>query len=147
MSGVAAANVLALLPDGGDQVSLNEIFRYFNWNLRFAVTIAEAKFLSEAPVVGVVICDTRLPDGRWQEMLSHLQHRPVEPPLIVASRLADERLWAEVLQLGGSDVLALPFAPQEVRRSVSIAWRHWCDKLRSARPAAKVMTTDPGSVI
>jgi hypothetical protein len=48
---------------------------------------------------------------------------PVPIPLIVASRLADDKLWAEVLNLGGSDVLALRFDHDEVIRSVSLAWR------------------------
>lgn len=34
--------------------------------------------------------------------------------LIVTSRLADVYLWAKVLSLGGHDVLAKPFTPEEV---------------------------------
>jgi DNA-binding response OmpR family regulator len=49
----------------------------------------------------------------------------VNPPdLIVASRLADEYLWAEVLNLGGYDVLAKPFNAEEVRRVVGLACEH-----------------------
>jgi DNA-binding NtrC family response regulator len=44
------------------------------------------------------------------------------PNLIVTSRLADDELWAEVLNLGGYDVLAQPFDPQEVYRIVFQAW-------------------------
>ena len=36
------------------------------------------------------------------------------PPLVVTSRLADDYLWSEVLNLGGWDVLAKPFRQQEV---------------------------------
>jgi hypothetical protein len=43
--------------------------------------------------------------------------------LVVASRLADERLWAEVLNLGGHDVLAMPFDAHEVRRVMESAVR------------------------
>jgi len=43
------------------------------------------------------------------------------PLLIVASRLADERLWAEVLNLGGYDVLLKPFEPAELRRVIGNA--------------------------
>ena len=38
------------------------------------------------------------------------------------SRLADEALWAEVLNLGGYDLLASPFDPIEVDRVVTLAW-------------------------
>jgi DNA-binding response OmpR family regulator len=44
-------------------------------------------------------------------------------PLIVTDRAADEALWAEVLNLGGFDVLAQPFDPTEVSRVVASAGR------------------------
>jgi DNA-binding response OmpR family regulator len=72
----------------------------------------------------VVICEKDLPDCTWQEILEELAALKHPPPLIVTSRLADERLWAEVLNLGGYDVLMKPFDPVEVVRVVSLAWRH-----------------------
>jgi len=52
--------------------------------------------------------------------------------LVVTSKLADESLWAEVLNLGGDDVLAQPFDHEEVTRVVRSAvrassdpWRPW----------------------
>ena len=44
--------------------------------------------------------------------------------MLVVSRHADERLWAEVLNLGGFDVLALPFDRDELRWALSSALRH-----------------------
>lgn len=44
------------------------------------------------------------------------------PQLIVADRLADEALWAEVLNLGRYDVPVMPFAHEEVLRVISMAW-------------------------
>jgi hypothetical protein len=41
---------------------------------------------------------------------------PFPPSLIVFSCLADEFLWAEVLNLGGFDVRMTPFEPEEVLR-------------------------------
>jgi hypothetical protein len=43
----------------------------------------------------------------------------------VFSRLADEYLWAEVLQLGGYDVLLKPFEEEEVARVALAAWLSW----------------------
>jgi DNA-binding response OmpR family regulator len=45
------------------------------------------------------------------------------PPLIVSDRLADEQLWAEVLSLGGYDLLMKPFDAKEVHHAVSTACR------------------------
>lgn len=65
------------------------------------------------------------------------------PNLIVSSRLADARLWVEVLNLGGFNVLVTPFETEEVLRVTFAAWHNWeCKKverslekrgLRSAR--------------
>jgi FixJ family two-component response regulator len=61
-------------------------------------------------------------------MLDHLTLLPYPPLLIVTSRLADERLWAEALNLGAWDVLAKPFEQDEVIRIVSVACQHWQDR-------------------
>jgi DNA-binding response OmpR family regulator len=63
----------------------------------------------------VVICERSLPDGDWKDLLGKT------PRLIVTSRVADEALWAEVLNLGGYDVLAQPFDELEVRQVVALA--------------------------
>ena len=45
------------------------------------------------------------------------------PNLIVSSPRADERLWAEVLNLGAFDLLmGAPFEPEEVLRVTESAW-------------------------
>jgi hypothetical protein len=43
----------------------------------------------------------------------------------VSSRLADESLWAEVLNLGGYDLLQTPFEPSELFRVLHLAWLSW----------------------
>jgi DNA-binding response OmpR family regulator len=69
----------------------------------------------------VVLCDQVFMDGDWRDLLNDLQHEQQMPPLIVSSRLADDRLWAEVLNLGGYDLLTKPFTPAEVSRVVRLA--------------------------
>jgi DNA-binding response OmpR family regulator len=71
----------------------------------------------------VVICDQTLADGDWRDLLVALQAEADAPPLIVVSRLADDRLWAEVLNLGGYDLLTKPFIAVEVTRVVRMAAR------------------------
>jgi DNA-binding response OmpR family regulator len=70
-----------------------------------------------------VICDDVFADGTWRDLLSDLQGEQEAPPLIVYSRMADNRLWAEVLNLGGRDVLIKPFHAPEVSRVVRMAAR------------------------
>jgi DNA-binding response OmpR family regulator len=45
--------------------------------------------------------------------------------LIVTSRLADEQLWAEALNLGAHDVLAKPYDHREVTWALYAAWQRW----------------------
>jgi DNA-binding NtrC family response regulator len=81
--------------------------------------------------VDVVITDSALPDnGGWKSILSVIECGGTRQPLIVASHSADEFLWAEVLNLGGFDVLSEPFIEEEVVRVFDGALR---ERLR--RPA------------
>jgi DNA-binding response OmpR family regulator len=57
----------------------------------------------------------------------------ISPILIVTSRLADEYLWAEALNVGAYDVLAKPFEREEVIRIVSLASRSWHDRHHRGR--------------
>ncbi len=75
--------------------------------------------------VPVVVCESDLQPGTWKEVLEELNTLADPPFLIVTSRLADERLWAEALNLGAYDVLAKPFDRTEVTRIVSSAWLRW----------------------
>ena len=59
------------------------------------------------------------------------------PNLIVTARLANDELWAEVLNLGGYNVLAQPFDQQEVYHVVFQAWH---EQKRRARGSAEGKT-------
>ena len=71
------------------------------------------------------MCESDLRPGTWKEVLEELRTLLDPPLLIVTSSFADERLWAEVLNLGGYNVLAQPFDSREVFRVVGNAWLHW----------------------
>lgn len=90
-----------------------------------ARTYREAVTLLCRDRIAVVLCERDLPDGKWKDLLSQVAPLSDPPCLIVTSRVADEYLWAEVLNLGGYDVLAKPFDVQEVRRVVTLACEHW----------------------
>jgi DNA-binding NtrC family response regulator len=71
--------------------------------------------------ISVVICEALLPDGNWKDLLARMVSAQASPVLVVTSNVADESLWAEVLNLGGYDVLAQPFDREEVARVVRSA--------------------------
>ena len=119
--------VLSVSPNEEDCASLERIFKC-GWTVVRSATVASAlSMLWEMPIP-IVMCDSEIKPGTWGEMLEHISLLPDPPLSIVTSRLADERLWAEALNLGAWDVLAKPFATDEVIRIVSIAWQHWQDR-------------------
>ena len=83
--------------------------------------------------ISIVVCERDLPDGTWRDVLEHLGSSPERPFLIVTSRLADGWLWAEVLNLGGYDVLAKPFDAKETRHVLETACLGRCDWSRGQR--------------
>jgi DNA-binding response OmpR family regulator len=108
-----------------DHLTLQAIFSHRNWRMQKANSYTEARRLLRDSQAAVVICERELPDGSWKDVLYELALLHVAPQLIVVSRLADDQLWAEVLNLGGFDVLEKPFEAAEVMRAVSMAWRHY----------------------
>jgi DNA-binding NtrC family response regulator len=66
--------------------------------------------------VSAIICEERLPDGTWLDVMNSVAKDSRRPPLlIVASRVADAALWGSVLNVGGYDLLAKPFNETEVQ--------------------------------
>src|SRR5258708_6771565 len=102
-----------------NHVFLKQVFRDTNWELREARTYRDALMILCTDRMPVVICESCLPDGNWKDILSQVAVLPDAPRLIVTSREPDERLWAEVLNMGGYDVLTTPFEKDEVIRAVS----------------------------
>lgn len=86
---------------------------------------ARAAGLLQANSFPVVLSERDLPDGSWRDVLNAVELCRSTPLLIVASRHADERLWAEVLNLGGFDVLMKPFEFTETTRVLAMACQQW----------------------
>jgi DNA-binding NtrC family response regulator len=128
---------LFVSPNDEDQWALIHILRPQGWAVDTARTCAEAMRSLEVEQAPVVITESRLADGTWKTLQNHLMHMEVPPKLIVTSRLADERLWAEVLNLGGFDVLAQPFNAGETLRCIGSACRHWHEEWLKAQAAAE----------
>ena len=85
--------------------------------------VQQARMAIRLHAPNIVLCEAQVRgSGNWQELLEEAQ--TAESLLLVVSRQADERLWAEVLNLGGFDVLALPFQSDELKRVLSSALRH-----------------------
>jgi DNA-binding response OmpR family regulator len=136
--------LLAVLPSGEGCDSILEVFSQFDWEVRLARTFSEALRVLRKRPVGVLLSECQFSDGHcWKDLLAECQWLECPPMLIVTDRQADERLWAEVLNLGGYDLLLRPFEPVEVLRVVSSAWLSW--KQERAHPRRKPLGLAAGA--
>jgi DNA-binding NtrC family response regulator len=115
-----------------DNSGLAAIFARSEWpscpNSEWKIEAAPS-LRSAVPALGkgglqIVVCEKNLGNDSWRDMLDYVRRQPDPPSLIVTSRVADDYLWAEALNLGAYDVLAAPFEPAEVVRVLSSAWLH-----------------------
>src|SRR5215469_2930781 len=108
--------VLSVSPAPQDHLMLRHALDCARWRVLAVATRRGALERLRANAVSVIVCESVLEDGTWRDLLGHNNRACADgTPLIVTSRLADEYLWSEVLNLGGYDVLAKPFSDREVR--------------------------------
>ncbi len=106
-----------------DHRFLGRVFSQQGWMLHKTRSLESAMDLLRRNPVPVVVTERDLPLGNWKDVLAAIQQLPQVPTLIVTARLADEYLWAEVLNLGGYDVLSQPFQVTELLWVFGNAWR------------------------
>src|SRR5512138_2456848 len=125
-AGVQPENLTILVsPDQEDHTSLASMLESTHWSVRGARTFEEAlQLLGDLQQPAVVACERQLPDGNWRDVFQFIENLRNPPPLVVVSRQADESLWAEVLNVGGYDVLSKPFEENEVQRVLTMARRY-----------------------
>lgn len=132
-------SVLSVSPMEEDHCSLQSIFGHSKWKLRKSHSIETALHCLHDQEIPVILCECDLAPGTWRDLVEHLGRLPYAPSVIVSSRIADERLWSEALNLGAWDVLAKPFKRTEVFCAVSAAWLHWRNRQQQEAAPLKVM--------
>ena len=123
--------ILSISPEEEDHTALFQILDKLPFLVTTARTCLEAAACLGLGQFGIILCECKLPDGNWTEILNRIESAAGQPLLIVTSRIADVSLWAEVLNLGGYDLLAKPFSHQEVRHVLTSAWVQKANPVRS----------------
>jgi DNA-binding NtrC family response regulator len=136
--------ILFVSPLEEDHGSLRKILHHAKWEIHDAYSYREALACLHVTEIGVVITERDLPGHCWQDLLDTAAKMCHGPNLVVSSRFADERLWAEVLNLGGYDVLYTPFEASEAMRVISLAWQQWDH--RRAKPTQREVAKAAGVV-
>lgn len=129
--------------DAQDQASLKRILRGYpsphapavTWDVRPEPSVQSVLAAIDREPIAIVICDRDWIADDWKSLLDRFAALPRPPLLIVASRLADDYLWAEALNLGAYDVIAKPFEASEVVRIAGLACAHW-NQCGGGQPAA-----------
>lgn len=116
-----STSVLSVSPDPEEHQALRRILPPANWKIAAVRSIAEAREYLSAFPVSIVLCARNLPDGDWKDLLRQVHQTDCPPEVVVFARHADDWLWADVLELGGYDVIESPFDGQELYRVASLA--------------------------
>jgi DNA-binding response OmpR family regulator len=131
--------ILAIGEFAADRLLLHDVCRKLGWRLREARDRKSALRILERQPVHVVIAETQVPNWNWKQVLNDLRRLAEQPQLIVTSRTADDYLWAEVLNIGGYDVLPQPLERDEVERVVAGARRQYIRP--PSRPVQSVLSS------
>jgi DNA-binding response OmpR family regulator len=103
--------------------TLVSILALEGWTTRYVSTCRDAiAFLDEYPT-GLVLCERKLSDGTWKTLLAVIETMQDAPLLVAFSNCPDESLCTETLNLGGYDIRAKRFDPNEVQRTIAAALR------------------------
>lgn len=127
--------LLLLSPHEEDMQVVQSVFVDPGWIVERHRSLSDAR--GALGKYAVILCERDLPDGNWKDVLDVLVSQQNPATLIVISRHADELLWAEVLNLGGYDVLQKPFDISEVTRVVGMAWQ----QQRKRRPGRELTSS------
>jgi len=138
---IATQAILVVGIGPSDGVCLDSIFLGSVWRPHPVDTCGQALDFLHRHRVSVVLSERDLSDGSWRQLLNGMADRRLAPKFIVSSRLADHRLWADVLSLGGFDVLMTPFDAKEVLWVTSSAHDEWGRK----QPQAPLRAASAGS--
>jgi len=116
------ARILSVSDCQLDHAALGRMVDAKEWQLTTAGNCQDAEVSLSRLGALVVFTDSVLPDGTWKDLLAMISSLDEPPLLVVTSRLADEHLWSEVLNLGGYDVLVKPFVEREVKHVLASVW-------------------------
>jgi DNA-binding NtrC family response regulator len=118
-------HVLLVSPSDSDCEQLRQTLSGTRWQVLHARSCADATALLAGNVVPVIIRDLECCDLGCVHSIRCLQVGVYPAPLIVVAPAPSFRLWEEVIDRGGFEVLSKPFDMTRVRRVLEFAHRHW----------------------
>jgi DNA-binding NtrC family response regulator len=124
---MAEALTLVFAGPKGRATTLRKIVEQAGWHLQSASDWRRALDLAEHVHASVFVYDRDANPEDWTEALDQIVESGGGPAFLMASRLADEQMWAELLVRRGYDLLMTPFDRAEVLRAIESAHLHRSD--------------------
>jgi DNA-binding NtrC family response regulator len=118
--------LLLVSPSESDSETLRQALAGTRWRLVHVKSCAGAAPLLASHVFPVIIRDQQCCELGCVHAIRCARAGPYAAPLIVAAQTPDCRVWEDVIDHGGFDVLCRPFEAAKVRRIVEFAYKHWC---------------------
>jgi DNA-binding NtrC family response regulator len=106
--------ILVASPEIESRRALTSIVNTEGWETVCASGVSECREVIATRNITVVLCDRRLTDGSYRDLLAALGCAKDKVRVIVVSRLADWGEYLEVLHHGGFDLIASPCRPTEL---------------------------------
>jgi DNA-binding response OmpR family regulator len=119
-----------------DCASLRSIMAHTNWAFHCVPDLCTAIQFLEMNRIPVVVCPAELTNSTWKDVLAAVRRYPNPPEVLVHTARADDKLWMEVLNSGGYDLLPVPFNRNDVLRVISLAARKWHDDANGSKQPA-----------
>lgn len=127
--------LLAITADIENEIELRRIAADNGWRIVSARSSEEAVAALETQQYALAICDRDLPGEDWHEVLSRLTSLSQRTCIVLASPVADDYLWNEVIQYRGYDVVTKPYRYDELKRAITFAGS-WAGRPESPRREA-----------
>ena len=124
--------IVALVVSDHDREVLTRISNRELVDIHFAESHVDAWEAMNRLNSPVILYDRDWPNAEWRTTVQALAASPHRCCVILASRVADDYLWQELISCGGHDLLAKPFRADDVARALKLALSYW----KSARAAA-----------
>jgi len=125
-------SIVALVVSDHDREVLARISTHEPVDVHFAESHVDAWEAMNRLNSPVVLYDRDWPNAKWRTTVQALASSPHRCCVILASRVADDYLWQELIRCGGYDLLAKPFRADDVARALKLALSYW----KSARAVA-----------
>lgn len=106
--------ILVASADIESRRALSAILNKEGWETVCASRVSECSDVIAMRNITLVLCDRRLADGSYRDLLAALGSLNGQVRVIVMSRLADWAEYLEVLQHGGFELIPSPCRPTDV---------------------------------